>query len=164
MQANVCRSQLERLLQDEAAFLATLEQQLEAEFGLLKANDIEGLELASNARQETVMRLLRLEDERRQLCRLLGKGDDQAAMAALVAWCDPTGTLAETYQRCATQAQRCREQNNRNGALVAARLQRVSKLLDTMNGKPSSSTTYGPQGARDPDGRNTTSRLLATRA
>lgn len=164
MQANVCRSQLERLLQDEAAFLATLEQQLEAEFGLLKADDIEGLEQASNARQETVVRLLRLEDERRQLCRLLGKGDDQAAMAALLGWCDPAGSLADAYQRCATQAQRCREQNNRNGALVAARLQRVSKLLDTMNGKTSSGTTYGPQGGRGAGSQNTTSRLLATRA
>jgi len=160
----VCRSQLERLLQDETNSLHLLEQQLDAEFGMLKANDIEGLEQASVARQDTVAKLLRLEDERRQLCRLLGKGDDQAAMMALVSWCDPTGTLADAYQRCATQAQRCREQNNRNGALVAARLQRVSKLLDTMNGNAPSSATYGPDGARDAGNRSTTSRLLATRA
>lgn len=85
-------------------------------------------------------------------------------MAALLGWCDPSGTLADAYQRCATQAQKCREQNNRNGALVAARLQRVSKLLDTMNGNAPASTTYGPQGARDAGDRNTTSRLLTTRA
>jgi flagellar biosynthesis protein FlgN len=163
MQANVCRAQLERLLQDEAAFLATLEQQLESEFGLLKADDIEGLEQASNARQETVVRLLRLEDERRQLCRLLGKGDDQAAMAALVGWCDPAGTLADAYQRCATQAQRCREQNNRNGALVAARLQRVSSLLETMNGGKSPANVYGPRGTSDPGNRNVAGRMLTTR-
>ena len=164
MQATVCRSQLERLLQDETNSLQLLERQLDAEFGMLKADDIEGLEQASAARQDTVAKLLRLEDERRQLCRLLGKGDDQIAMLALLSWCDPAGTLADAYQRCATQAQLCREQNNRNGALVAARLQRVSKLLDTMNGNAPSSTTYGPHGARDTGDRNTTSRLLATRA
>jgi flagellar biosynthesis/type III secretory pathway chaperone len=164
MQPTVCRSQLERLLQDETNSLQLLEQQLDAEFGMLKANDIEGLEQASAARQDTVAKLLRLEDERRQLCRLLGKGDDQTAMMALLSWCDPAGSLADAYQRCATQAQRCREQNNRNGALVAARLQRVSKLLDTMNGRAASNTTYGPRGAADAGGRNTTSRLLATRA
>src|SRR6185295_6788246 len=103
MDPSVCRSQLERMLRDETTLLQLLETQLDAEHGLLKANDIDGLERAGTARQDTVARLLRIDDERRQLCRLLGKGDDNAAMAALLRWCDASGSLHEAYQRCATQ-------------------------------------------------------------
>jgi flagellar biosynthesis/type III secretory pathway chaperone len=141
-----CRTQLERLLRDETTLLQVLEQQLDGEYALLKANDIESLEQASGSRQDTVMRLLRLEDERRQLCRLLGKGADPAAVSAVLKWCDPQGTLSEAYSRCASQALRCREQNDRNGALVAARLQRVSSMLGALTPAGPAGELYGPGG------------------
>jgi hypothetical protein len=89
MDALACRSQLERLLRDETSLLQVLEQQLDAEHGLLKANDIEGLEQAGGARQDTVMRLLRIEDERRQLCRILGKDPGPEGVSQILHWCDP---------------------------------------------------------------------------
>lgn len=163
MDAVACRSQLERLLRDETALLQVLEQQLDAEHALLKANDIDGLEQAGTARQDTVMRLLRLEDERRQLCRMLGKEPDQQGMASVLRWCDPQGTLSGAYENCATQAQRCREHNDRNGALVAARLQRVSSLLGALAPAGPAGGLYGPRGASDAV-RNTSGRVLTTRA
>lgn len=145
MDASVCRSQLERLLRDETTLLQLLEQQLDAEHGLLKSNDIEGLERAGSARQDTVAKLLRIDDERRQLCRLRGRGDDNAAMAALLHWCDPTGSLREPYERCTAHAQRCRESNDRNGALVTARLNRVSDMLRQLNPSGNEARTYAPR-------------------
>ena len=144
MDAAACRSQLDRLLRDETTLLTLLEKQLGSEHDLLVANDIDGLDQAGAARQDTVQRLLRLDDERRQLARLLGKGDDQVAMAALLRWCDPEGSLAEPYSHCAAQAQRCREQNTRNGALVAARLARVSDTLRHITPATGSPRTYSP--------------------
>ena len=67
MDAPACRSQLDRLLRDETSLLALLEQQLESEHALLKSNDIDGLDQAGAARQDTVQRLLRVDDERRSL-------------------------------------------------------------------------------------------------
>ena len=163
MDAVACRSQLERLLRDETTLLQVLEQQLDSEHALLKADDIEGLERAGGARQDTVMRLLRLEDERRQLCRLLGKGADPAAVSALLKWCDPQGTLSDTYARCAAQALRCREQNDRNGALVAARLQRVSSMLGALAPAGPAAGLYGPRGASNA-GKSATGRVLTTSA
>jgi flagellar biosynthesis/type III secretory pathway chaperone len=163
MDAAACRSQLDRLLRDETTLLRLLETQLDAEHGLLKANDIEALETAGAARQDTVARLLRLDDERRQLGRALGKGDDQTGMAALLLWCDPTGSLADAYQHCAAQAERCREQNNRNGALVAARLSRVSEMLRQINPGPNTARTYAPNQTATPP-RLEAGRMVTARA
>jgi flagellar biosynthesis/type III secretory pathway chaperone len=162
MEAASCRSQLDRLLRDETTLLALLQKQLETEHGLLATNDIDGLDQAGAARQQTVQRLLQVDDERRALARQLGKGGDAAAMAALLRWCDPEGALAGSYSHCATQAQRCREQNTRNGALVAARLARVGDTLRHIN-PPATGRTYAPTTAGNAP-RLEAGRMVQTRA
>lgn len=142
MEPNACRAQFARLLSDEAGLLGVLEDQLRQEHELLVANDVEGLENASGARQDTVAKLLRIDDERCGLARLLGRHPDQVGLAALLAWCDPTGSLAGIQGECAQRAQRCREQNERNGALVTARLNRVTGMLDML--ADNTSKTYAP--------------------
>lgn len=143
MDPQSCLAQLARLLSDEARLLASLESQLQHEHELLRTDDMDGLEAASGARQQSITNLLRLDDERRALCRAKGYPADQAGLAALLAWCDPNGTLAGQHSHCAGQAQKCRAQNDRNGALVTARLRRVSGMLDmlTVNNTP---RTYQP--------------------
>ena len=163
MDAARCRSQLDRLLRDETSLLTLLQQQLESEHGLLASNDIDALDRAGSARQDTVQRLLRVDDERRQLAGLLGKGNDNPAMAALLAWCDPEGSLAEAYSRCATQAQRCRDQNTRNGALVAARLARVNDTLRHITPATAGDRTYAPSTAANAP-RLQAGRMVQTRA
>ena len=163
MDANSCRDQLSRLLADEASLLGRLEQQLQREHELLSKNDIESLEATGNARQDTVARLLRLDDERRGLCRLLGRGDDAAAMSALLQWCDPAGSLASTYAQCADQAGHCREQNDRNGALVTARLNRVNSMLGMLNISGNDARTYAATKPQAP-GRECAGRLVTVTA
>lgn len=147
MEQKTLREQFARLMSDEAALLTTLEQQLHQEHVLLSSNNVEGLEQASGARQQTVAALLRVEDERRQLCRLMGRDADKAGLAATLSWCDPTGTLAKPQGDCARLAERCRTQNERNGMLVTARLKRVSGMLGMLdnNTKPG---TYSARNAR----------------
>lgn len=164
MDAVACRSQLERLLRDETVLLEVLEQQLDTEHALVKADDIEGLEQAGGARQDTVMKLMRLEDERRQLCGLLGKDAGPEGVAAVLRWCDPQGTLSDDYHRCSMQAQRCREHNDRNGALVAARLKKVSSMLGALTPASAAGGLYGPRGSSDTGARNTSGRVLTVRA
>jgi flagellar biosynthesis/type III secretory pathway chaperone len=144
---DACRTQLARLLADEAVLLGQLERQLQDEHRFLAANDVEGLEHAGAARQQTIARLLHLEDERRNLCRAAGRGSDRDALAALFAWCDPQGTLAAAQAECARLAGNCRAQNERNGALVTARLKRVCGMLDMLADTPASGT-YQPRASR----------------
>ena len=144
MDPRACRTQFARLLSEETALLGELESQLQREHKFLAVNDVDALEQASNARQQTVAKLLRLDDDRRDLCRLLGQKPDKVGLAALLAWCDPTGTLAGAQSSCTQFAERCRTQNERNGALVTARLTRVAGMLD-MIGANSPARTDGPR-------------------
>src|SRR5262245_59417558 len=96
-----CRERFARYLADETGLLTELEQQLLHEQELPAANDIDGLASANGARQQTVARLLRVHDERASLCRARNLATDASGFAALLAWCDPTGSLADAQSRCA---------------------------------------------------------------
>jgi flagellar biosynthesis/type III secretory pathway chaperone len=147
MEPQACRAQFARLLSDEASLLAQLEQLLQREHEYLATNDVEGLEQAGGTRQQTLARLLLLDDQRNDLCRLVGHGAGRTGLAALLTWCDPQGTLAAAQASCTTLAGRCRTQNERNGALVTARLGRVSSMLDMLSDH-NSPRTYDPRSAR----------------
>lgn len=142
MDASNCLNQLGRMLAEETRLLGQLELQLQNEYRLLVAGDVEGLEQAADARQASVVALARLDEDRRGLCRMLGKGDDQVGLADLARWCDPTGSLASAHAAAAQQAQHCREQNDRNGALVNARLNHLHTMMDKLDGNKSASGTY----------------------
>jgi flagellar biosynthesis protein FlgN len=163
MDEPTCRGQLQKLLADENALLAMLETQLAREHELLSSNDIDGLDAAGSARQDTVSRLLRLDDDRRALCRAMGRHDSLAGIAELLKWCDPNSTLLAAYQHCTDLSTRCRQQNDRNGALVTARLNRVSNMLGMLNVAGNDSKVYGARpGASAAHIRP--GRLLATSA
>jgi flagellar biosynthesis/type III secretory pathway chaperone len=147
MDAASCRAQLARLLADEAQLLNELEQQLEREHEYLVSNDVDSLDRAGNARQATIVRLLKLEDERGSLCRMLGQPADRNGLAALFGWCDPQGTLASAQAECTRLAGNCRARNERNGALVTARLSRVTGMLDMMAAN-TTARTYEPGAPR----------------
>ena len=165
MEPQACREQFARHLADETALLISLEQQLQHEHGLLATNDIDGLEKASGTRQQTVARLLRVDDERRGLCRVRKLPPDAKGLAALLAWCDPTGSLADAQAQCTTHAQRCREQNERNGALVTARLNRVGGMLDMIAGDNPANTYQPRAGVRAATAfQQPTGRMVSTSA
>jgi flagellar biosynthesis protein FlgN len=144
MQPQACLAQLANMLAEESRLLAQLAQQLQREHELLVANDIDGLEQAADARQASVVGLSRLDQERRSLSRMLGHGTDHAGLAAMLKWCDPSGSLAAAHAAASREAQLCREQNDRNGALVNARLNRLNGMVDRMNG--GSQRTYESRG------------------
>ena len=143
----LCREQLATLMAGENAQLAALEGLLTQEYNLLQTRDAEGLEKAAMARQQCIGHILRIEDERRALCRATGRNEDTAGLHSLLAWCDPTGLLLPAMQEYRERTQRCRELNDRNGILVNGRLQQEAR-------------TYGPGS----DGSGGYGRKLTTRA
>lgn len=142
-----CHEQLATLMAEANAQLAALETLLSQEYALLQARDAEGLEKAGAARQQCIGDILRIEDERRKLCRATGRADDPAGLHGLLTWCDPTGLLLPVMQEYRDRTQRCRELNDRNGFLVNGRLQQDAR-------------TYGPGG----DESGGYGRKLTTRA
>ena len=161
MEVNACREALASLLATEVSQLAQLASLLDREHALLVANDIDTLEAVMAERQVAVGKLLDAEEERRNLCRMHGRGVDAPGVLQLMNWCDPHGTLKSRWAECAEGATRCREFNDRNGALVMARMKRVETLLTALTGQPREVPTYGPKGAY---ATARSGRVLATEA
>lgn len=147
MDPHVCREHLETLLAEEANALARLATLLDREYELLSANDVEALDRAGEERQACIGELIRIEDERRSLCRMMSVPADASGLDRLLAWCDPSHGLKRRWAACAEQATQCRERNDRNGALVAARLRKVAGLLDVLTGRADQPKVYGRAGA-----------------
>lgn len=160
MDAGACRESLRALLTEEASELTRLAEMLAHEHEILLANDVEKLERAMAERQVTLGRLLQIEDERRELCRAHGHGVDAAGIEKLLAWCDPSGTLKARWADCAQGATRCRALNDKNGALVTARMRRVQAALGVLTGGREEVATYGPKNAYSAVARS--GRVLAT--
>lgn len=143
----VCRDHLEKLLDEESSTLDQLQQLLDREHELLVANDVEALDRAAHARQNCIGTLLRIEDERRSLCRSLNVPEDMSGLDRILAWCDPAKQLRRRWVEIGQRASHCRAANDRNGALVTARLTRVQGMLDIVTGRAGQPKVYGRQGA-----------------
>jgi len=138
---DVCREHLAEVLAEEAALLGELRTLLEREYEVLGTKDPVAVE-------QTV------------LARVVGRVTVQAAKGAavfldaglqgLMLWCDPQGTLVSRLRECAKSAADCRDLNERNGTLVAAKLQRVEGLLGALTGRSSSADTYNANGSNAP--------------
>jgi hypothetical protein len=94
-----------------------------------------------------VTTLVGIEEERRSLCRVLNVPADMHGLERLLTWCDPSSGLRQRWAECAERATRCRNSNERNGALVSARLKRVEGLLDTLMAAPISPRPMGDRAA-----------------
>ena len=150
MDASLTRDTLSRLLAEENGALGEFESLLDREHGALRSRDIDALEALADARQASLVKLLKIEDERRSLCSMLGYDTDLVGLSRLIAWCDPTRTLVACYDECATRARRCRDLNDRNGVLVGAQIKRVEGLLGAITGTSSEPRAYGPRGMTNP--------------
>jgi flagellar biosynthesis/type III secretory pathway chaperone len=146
MEAQNCRDQMGRLIQEETTALGELTVLLDREYTFMSANDVEALGVAMRERHKCVARILKVDDERRSLCRSLGRPHDLKGLEALLKWCDPQGTLASAWADCTAAAIKCRTQNDRNGALAGARLQNVQARLGVLIDGRRESVTYGPRG------------------
>lgn len=146
MDQNVCREHLEKLISEESNALTRLEALLDQEHAVLLSNDVEELDRTGEARQACIGELVRIEDERRSLCRMLNVPADAPGIERLLTWCDPSSQLKRRWASFAERAARCRDLNDRNGALVAARLRRVEGMLDVITGRTHQPKVYGKQG------------------
>lgn len=147
---DICREHLAEVLVEEAGLLDELRSLLEREYEVLGTKDAIAVERAVLARQERVGALARVEEQRRTLCSMHGYSADHAGLEGLLVWCDPQGTLVSRLRECAKRAADCRDLNERNGTLVAAKLYRVEGLLGALAGRSSSADTYSSNGSTAP--------------
>jgi flagellar biosynthesis protein FlgN len=147
---DVCREHLAEVLAEEAGLLAELRSLLERESEVLASKDAVALEKTVLARQERVGALARVEEQRRSLCSMHGYSADRAGLEGLMVWCDPRGTLVSRLRECAKIAADCRDLNEHNGTLVAAKLRQVEGLLGALTSRSSTADTYSANGSTAP--------------
>jgi flagellar biosynthesis/type III secretory pathway chaperone len=145
--ADVCREHLGTLLSEEVAALRELEDLLKREHEVLGAKNVAAIERTALVRQQMMGDLARTEEQRRQLCTMHGYTPDWVGLESLMQWCDAEGTLLSRLRECASRATRCRDLNDKNGTLVAARLKHVEGLLTALTGGATQPGTYGPKGS-----------------
>ena len=138
------RAHADGLLREEAALLANLEVLLSRESGVLRGDDTAAIERIGASRHDCTAALTRLAEERDQSCRLLSFKNGREGFERLLRWCDSTGELALRWQANLTHARRCRDLNDRNGALVAVKLHHVQSLLGALRGVVAD-PVYSPQ-------------------
>jgi flagella synthesis protein FlgN len=165
MDQSQCRERLGRLMGEEIKALNELAAVLDREHGYLEASDVASLEGVARERQRCVARIFRVDEERRALCRDMGHTLDLKGLEELIRWCDPKGTMAGGWAECSASAHRCRRLNDRNGALVAARLTHVQARLGTLIESRREAVTYGPRGGpRMGYSQPSSGRVVATEA
>ncbi len=147
LDADACRDHLGILLNEEIEALRELEDLLNREYDVLGAKNVAAIERTALIRQQKMGDLARTEEQRRQLCTLHGYTPDWIGLESLMQWCDPEGTLLSRVRECARRATRCRDLNNKNGTLVAARLKQVEGLLAALTPGRAEPVTYGPKGS-----------------
>jgi flagellar biosynthesis/type III secretory pathway chaperone len=145
---DVCREHLGTLLTEEIVALRELEELLKREYEILGATNVAAIERTALVRQQMMGDLARTEEQRRQLCTMHGYTPDWVGLESLMQWCDAEGTLLSRLRECASRATRCRDLNDKNGTLVAARLKHVEGLLSALTGGVTQQPgTYGPKGS-----------------
>lgn len=147
MDPTTCRERAGRLIAQESRALALLCEFLERERERLTSSDVAALEGVIRERQRLVADLVRSDEERAALARELGHTGDPRGFEAVLRWCDPAQTLRADWTRCLDAAARCRVLNDRNGALVSARLKHVQARLAALIQGRGETVSYGPRGA-----------------
>jgi flagellar biosynthesis/type III secretory pathway chaperone len=146
---------LDRILTEESQLLVELLSVLERETAIVSGDDAEAIARIGSNRHRCVDRLSRLGIERTDTCRMLSFGDDKIGLNKMFDWADPSRALGGRWSSNLEQARRCKALNDRNGAIVAAKLDRVQQLLGKLRGSSppvvysAKGSRYGALGARD---------------
>jgi len=138
---------LRRILDEESRLLSELAQLLDNESRIVSGDDIEAIAAIGSTRQRCIAALTRLDAERNDACRMLSFGSGPAAIARIYQWCDVGGALNARWLANLELARRCQKLNDRNGAVVTARLSRVQQLLMQIRGK-NAPPVYSARGSR----------------
>ncbi len=89
---------------------------------------------AARVEHDRTSQLTLLDGERRELCRMLSHDNNRHGFEQLLRWCDAGGDLHRQWVTNLAAAKRCKEFNDRNGAVVHLRLNHVQKLLLAIRG------------------------------
>jgi flagellar biosynthesis protein FlgN len=141
------RQLLDKILTEEFALLVSLQSVLERETSIVSSEDADAIASIGSNRQQCVDRLFKLGQERNETSRMLSFGSDPAGLTRMFEWADPTGALRQRWDANLQLARLCKALNDRNGAIVTAKLDYVQRLLQKLRGA-STPAVYSARASR----------------
>ena len=138
---------LHELLQNELETLQTLDGALEEEHAALTGNDAGKLEAVTKRKSEAVAEHRARQHERLQWMQRLGLPSD-LILVDLVARLNGSNALYLLQSELAELADRCQENNRRNGGLITRLRERTQNALSALRGESANSDVYSPLGAK----------------
>ncbi|SDI05422.1 flagella synthesis protein FlgN [Propionivibrio dicarboxylicus] len=143
-------SQLRDSLQSERDQFAAFVNVLEQEQDILKRGDTEALPKNVDIKDQLAERLGALAMQRNALLQQLGFPADRPGIEAFCANLPAEKYFATLWAEIIALATRAKEINRVSGALVDLRMHFNSQVLGALQGNPSSSSVYGPDGQTRP--------------
>jgi len=134
--ATACATALEPLIREALETTRRLETALAGERAALEGRDAAALDEAGAHKQEHLSRLETLDSQRRRLLADRGYPGASGGVEALLAECTPSHPLSALWQELAAAAERCRDANTTNGAIVHLRQRQIARALDVLRGAP----------------------------
>lgn len=147
VQRNDIHRHLTRILAEERRLLGELESVLQRETEVLRGDDARAIERIGDSRHGYIDTLSKLDLERADTCRMLSFGSGPAGLAQLFDWADPSEGLRGAWSSNLELARRCKVINDRNGAIVLAKLGHVQQLLGKLRGS-GPAPVYSARGSR----------------
>jgi flagella synthesis protein FlgN len=145
------RQQLEQIMTRETEAVTALAATLELEHEVLTRRDAARLDEVVATKEGQLEALNALSQERTQLLRAAGFGDDKSGFSAALD-ADSSGQLRALWESQEEALQKCLRQNQINGKLLDASKQQAQELLSLLLGKEASG-----QGLYDQSGNTSTS-------
>lgn len=135
---------LARLLQEERTAVELLAQQLRREYAVLKTRDAPGLEQVVHDKRLCADHLHQLMSRRLDYLRVQGFTADKAGLAACIAAALPAdrSELAALAADLESAAEQAHNQNEINGAVIAASRSYVERALTILTGRDPSDCLY----------------------
>ncbi len=146
--AIACAGALETVIREALGTAQRLESALAGERTALEERDAAALHEAGAGKQDFLSRLDELDGQRRRLLADHGYPADQGGVEAVLADCTPAHPLGALWRELGAVADRCRDMNAANGAIVHLRRRQIGRALDVLRGAPEGTApVYGADGS-----------------
>jgi flagellar biosynthesis/type III secretory pathway chaperone len=146
---DACRLGIGALLQKELELTEQLETLLADEYQAIAGRDTETFERLVSDKQQQLVLLARLEQERVVMLEESGFDDGHAGMTGCLQWCDPRQQLAALWQNLLSVARICHDQNRKNQQLVELCSRHAREALHLLRGEDTHQDVYQADGETD---------------
>lgn len=153
MSFDECNEALRQNIDESIQNALELRRLLEAERAALESKDTMSLSDTAVQKQLCVNALDELDKARSAISKSRDFGVNPGEIAKLIASCDDSDLLTQSWDRFLRIARECSDMNSGNGAIIRVRQQQIKGAISLFRDGSGETETYGPNGQSHEDSR-----------